>query len=193
MKIVILGSTYLSAIAENSLQGAGHLLCHVPSGKPLFKGKMLSPVVSLDRLPAHDIKLSVQFDQKLGDIDNAYNIHTGLLPLYGGCDILYHTIENKEEEQGLTCHKMGKDFDNGQVVSKIAYPVLETDTALDLYKKVCTVLPFFSVLSVEMIRKGIIGTLTGSPKMYFRGRVNDQKKYEQDREDIMRYIYAHLR
>jgi methionyl-tRNA formyltransferase len=192
MKIVLLGSTYLSAIAEKALQ-EHHFVCHVPSKSPLFKGKMLSPIVSLDSLPAHNIKLSVQFDQKLGDIENAFNIHTGLLPAYGGCDILYHTIENKDNEQGLTCHKMSKDFDNGQIVAKLTYPVLTTDTVLDLYKKICVVLPHFVCLSVEMIRKGIIGEPTGIPKMYYRGKVKELEKYENDTREIMNYINAHLR
>ena len=33
-----------------------------------------------DETVPHDIKLSIQYDKKVTDLSNAYNVHTGLLP-----------------------------------------------------------------------------------------------------------------
>jgi methionyl-tRNA formyltransferase len=108
---------------------------------------MLSPVGEFP----HDIKLSVQYDKKLPADGKTYNIHTGLLPEYGGCNILSHTILNGEVEQGLTFHKVSDTFDGGEVLLKMVYPVLPTDTVADLYWKMRITIGHFAVLCMETV------------------------------------------
>lgn len=142
MRILIYGSTYLTELCVNQLLKDGYnLVGYIPSENPTFEGKINLPKVqeTID----HDIKLSIQYDKKLITTNDAYNLHTGLLPLYGGCSILYNTIKNKESEQGLTLHKMTEDFDKGGIISKISYPVLENDTVPDLYFRMCLIAPRF--------------------------------------------------
>jgi methionyl-tRNA formyltransferase len=147
MKVLIYGSTLLSAIVERHLKKAGFTVVgHVPSNAT-FPGKMLSPVGEFP----HDIKLSVQYDKKLPADGKTYNIHTGLLPEYGGCNILSHTILNGEIEQGLTFHKVSDTFDAGEVILKLTYPVMCDDTVSDLYKKMLKLAGPFSVLCMEAV------------------------------------------
>ena len=80
-----------------------------------------------------DIKLSVQYDKIIKDTDKCFNVHTGLLPEYGGTNILDYTIQNGEYQQGLTFHKMTDKLDFGPIISKITYPVFPEDKAFDLY------------------------------------------------------------
>jgi len=142
MRILIYGSTYLTELCVNQLLKDGYnLVGYIPSENPVFAGNINLPRVV--ETIEHDIKLSIQYDKKLITTNDAYNLHTGLLPLYGGCSILYHTVKNGESEQGLTFHKMTENFDEGGIVSKMTYPVLPHDTVPVLYQRMCSVAPKF--------------------------------------------------
>lgn len=150
MRILIYGSTYLTELCVNQLIKDGYnLIGHIPSENPTFKGNINLPVV--EETVEHDIKLSIQYDKKLITVNDAYNLHTGLLPEYGGCSILYHTIKNQAKEQGLTLHKMTENFDEGGIVSKITYPVLESDNVGDLYFRMCTIAPKFLSNALQLL------------------------------------------
>ncbi len=142
MKIIIYGSTIISeAVAAYLLEAGYEIIGHIPSVKPYFPGKMPVPELAMDyesKIPfydAADVILSVQYDRKLPVSDKHFNLHTGLLPKYGGVNILSHTIINREREQGLTFHRVAKEFDAGEIISKITYPVLLEDDVADLYMK----------------------------------------------------------
>lgn len=167
MRILIYGNTYLTELCVNQLLKDGYnLVGYIPSENPTFKGKINLPQVA--ETVEHDIKLSIQYDKKLLTIKDAYNLHTGLLPQYGGCSILYHTVKNKETEQGLTFHKMGENFDEGAIVSKITYPVLASDTVADLYVRMCTIAPKFLSNALQILN---IEGETKTPKLYTRDSI----------------------
>lgn len=189
MKILIYGNSHITAIVEKAL---GDLVIgHVPSKNPTFPGIMQSPVVTSDE--HYDIAISIQYDQKIARLENAYNLHTGLLPLYGGCDILYHTIVNKEKKQGLTFHKIGENFDEGEIISTTSYPVLESDKAVDLYKKICIIAPGFVKNCLKLLEISTKGMPVQKPVLFKRGKYpkGDVLKfdiYEKDYEDIKAYV-----
>lgn len=149
-KILIYGSTYLTQVVVNHLVKEGfNLVGYVPSKNPTFPGKVMLPIVGPDE--PHTMKLSIQYDQKITDLENAFNVHTGLLPEYGGCNILYHTIKNQDDRQGATFHGMTENFDKGPIVSEIFYTVSPKDTVLDLYKKLEIILPCFVAASLYLL------------------------------------------
>ena len=103
MKILIYGSSHLSSITIDLISEFYDLVGYIPSKSPTIKGNINLPIV--DDSVDHDIKLSLQYDQRLINIKNAYNVHTGLLPMWAGTDILYHSIYSDDiNEQGLTFH-----------------------------------------------------------------------------------------
>ena len=108
-KILILGSTLLSELSVNLLKEHYDLVGHVPSLKPTTKGVINLPVVDIES--ECDIMLSIQYDKVVKNVEKCFNVHTGLLPEYGGTNILSYTIKNKEKEQGLTFHKMTNQLD----------------------------------------------------------------------------------
>jgi len=188
-KIIILGSSYLTELVVERLKEDYWLIGHIPSKNPTVPGKILLP--ELDSLDVdHDIKLSIQYDQKLKNIDRAYNVHTGLLPDYGGCDILSHTIANGDREQGITFHKMVEEFDAGPIISKITYPVFEGDTPLDLYKRLACIVPDFVHSSLKLLHRmsaaQVASCYSYPPRMYRRGKfdLDDHfKRFRDDRHD----------
>ena len=114
MKILIYGSTYLSEVIVNKIKDKFDLVGYIPSENPIFAGNINLKTVSEDI--EYDIGLSLQYNKKIKNNDKCFNLHTGLLPDYGGCDIFLHTLINKETCQGLTFHKITDKFDFGPVI-----------------------------------------------------------------------------
>ncbi len=154
MRILIFGSTYLSAITTELLRKDGRyeLVGHVPNKKRLtIPGKMPIPVVAEDT--ECDIILSLQYDRIIKNTNISFNVHPGLLPEYGGVDILYHTYKNKDHtfEQGLTFHKITEALDYGPIISKVTYPVFPEDTIEDLYERSAAIFPNFVLSSLRLL------------------------------------------
>ena len=150
-KILICGSSYLTKRIIDYISPYYNLVGYIPSKSHLFSTKIDLPIVNFE--VEYDIILSLQFDQKIKDTKNSYNLHTGLLPQWGGCDILYHTLKSNVKEQGLTFHKITSKFDKGPIISKISYPIFKKDTMIDLYKRMLEISPGFALSSLKLLEK----------------------------------------
>tara|TARA_Y100000004_G_scaffold162487_1_gene191269 strand:+ start:1189 stop:1746 length:558 start_codon:yes stop_codon:yes gene_type:complete len=169
--ILILGSTYLTELCVNMLKDEYNLVGYVPSYNPTMRGIINLPKVDIET--KCDIKLSIQYDRIVENTDNCFNVHTGLLPDYGGTNILDYAIQNKAIEQGLTLHKMTDKIDYGPIISKITYPIIEGDTSYDLYKRLIRVGPHFVLASIKLLEnmddKNVSKCYSKKPTMYKRG------------------------
>lgn len=74
--------------------------------------------------------------QVLNQTKLAINFHPGT-PSYGGFGYNF-AIYNKEKEYGVTCHKMVKKVDSGEIIDIIYFPILETDTPFTLQQQTMT-------------------------------------------------------
>jgi len=180
-KILIYGSSSLAEKTISVLKKEYELVGHVPSENPVIAGKVNLPVV--DESVDHDIKLSLQYNKRINNIENAFNVHTGLLPMYGGVDILYHTLKSfGVYEQGVTFHKMSRDFDYGQIVSKVTYPACSRDTVLDLYKRLDAVCPNFVLSSLKLLEilseDDINKCYAEKPRIFKRGKIDPEDDQE---------------
>lgn len=186
-RVLILGSTELTAAGCRLLQDRYDLVGFVPSARPTRGGHITLPQVSLSKAPQHDIKISIQYDQMLNNVDDAYNLHTGLLPAYGGANILDYTLQNGEREQGLTFHKMTPQLDCGPIISKVTYPVLPGDRVVDLYRRVLSVGPEFLLASLSLLETLSVENVEAcpvlEPTLYRRGGFkisSELKEYHHD-------------
>jgi len=152
-KILIYGSSHFSQIVCEHLLKDGRftLVGYVPSHNPTIRGKM--PISKVEEGVEHDIKLSLQYNRKIVDVSSAYNVHTGLLPAYGGRDIFAHTLINQDTKQGLTFHKMTEKYDYGPIISTVSYPVFQGDTVLNLYQRQLQVAPQFVSSALALLEK----------------------------------------
>lgn len=66
----------------------------------------------------------------------AFNIHGSLLPKYRGRACVNWAVLKGETETGATLHFMTKRADAGDIVDRQAVPILFTDTALEVSRKV---------------------------------------------------------
>lgn len=62
------------------------------------------------------------------------NFHPGPLPEYRGRNLCYHAIMNSADRFGATLHYMDKDFDTGNIIEVITFPIESHYTAGDLSK-----------------------------------------------------------
>lgn len=174
-RILILGSTYLTELCVDKIQRKLpwlELVGYIPSNNPTNEGKVALSLVDFDTIC--DIKLSIQYDMLVSDVDKCFNLHTGLLPEYGGCDILDYTLQNKATSQGLTFHKMTEKFDYGPIISRISYPVFEMDSISDLYERQVVLGPDFIVQSLNLLSRlseqQVEECYMVQPKLYRRGK-----------------------
>ena len=170
-KILILGSTYLTQLVVEKLQQFEYnLVGYIENRRTPVPGKINLPIVDLS--VDYDIALCLQYDRWINEPRNVFNLHTGLLPEYGGLDILRHTLNNKEYEQGMTFHKMGSDYDYGPIISKITYPVIQDDTIHNLYLRQCSIAPDFVCSCLKLLfclsEEEIEKCFSSKPKIYKR-------------------------
>jgi methionyl-tRNA formyltransferase len=66
----------------------------------------------------------------------AFNMHGSLLPKYRGRVPINWAVLHGEKETGVTLHYMVKQADAGDIVDQEAVPILEDDTARDVFTKV---------------------------------------------------------
>ena len=185
-KILIYGSSPLAREACELIGKHYDLVGHIPSVNPALNGTVDLPIV--DESVEHDIKLSLQYNRKLKNIENAFNVHTGLLPRWGGTDILYHTLKQSAHEQGITFHKMGEEFDYGPIISTTTYPVEKNDSMLNLYFKLWRVFPGFVLNSLKLLEnvKDVDSLYKEKPTIFKRGDIKDSDKelYAQTLESL---------
>lgn len=70
-----------------------------------------------------------------------FNIHPALLPKFGGkgmygMNVHSAVIEAKENETGVTIHRVNAEYDSGEIVAQTTVPVLESDTPESLAARV---------------------------------------------------------
>lgn len=201
LKVLIYGSTLLTQKAVELLKTAApevDLVGFVKSRNPTVAGKVALTEVQEEALPKHDIKLILGYDLYIKDWQNCYNVHPGLLPEYGGCDILHHTVVNKDTQQGLTFQKTEADWDSGPIISKIGYTVLPTDTVMDLYTRTLSIYPAFVLSALKLLTSLPPGFVDGLPKaptpcIYRRGKIADaHKQMYADNFELLKKFEASL-
>lgn len=100
-------------------------------------GKLLSRIESL----GVKLIISVNCNKKLGrellsaPQYGAINIHNALLPAYRGLMPLVHALANREQQVGVTVHKIDSVFDNGPILGQEAVDILPTDNLFSLWKR----------------------------------------------------------
>jgi len=66
----------------------------------------------------------------------AYNMHGSLLPKYRGRAPVNWAVLHGERETGATLHAMTAQADAGDIVDAQAVPILDDDTAIEVFRKV---------------------------------------------------------
>ncbi len=79
----------------------------------------------------HEIPRTVRGVARLG----AFNLHLSLLPRWRGLHPVPFVVLSGEKETGVTLHEMEDEFDTGDVLGQVRFPVAPRETATTLYEK----------------------------------------------------------
>ena len=102
------------------------------SGRPLLDWvRALRPDLIFSFHYDHFIPRTIRSAAPLG----AFNLHESLLPRGRGPHPIPFAILEGEEESGVTLHEMTEEFDSGDIVGQVAYPVGPRETATGLHAK----------------------------------------------------------
>ena len=185
MKIALYGSTPITFACARRLvdDGKHEIVGYVPSHNPTLLGRMHDVLPVVPRDVECDLRLSIQYDRKLEVDGKTANCHTGLLPGFGGCDILWHTLSEGADHQGLSFHLINEVMDGGPLIATCSYPVLPGDTIPDLYRRMILMAPGFVASCVDLVDlvglKALAKCPADPPFMYHkRGAI-----HPDDRED----------
>ncbi len=83
--------------------------------------------------------LSVEFDRIIKTAkfksDKLFNIHFSLLPEYKGMYPSVFPILHNKKHSGVTLHRIRDGIDTGEIIKQQSFAIEESDTSLDIYKK----------------------------------------------------------
>lgn len=82
------------------------------------------------------------------------NIHYSLLPKYRGASPVESAILNGEDKSGVSFIKMNEKMDEGDLIFKETFPILENDTAKDVFKKANEISKLNIINVLEDIKNG---------------------------------------
>lgn len=99
--------------------------------------------------------------QNLIDGFQIINIHPALLPKYGGkgmygMKVHQAVVANQEKESGISIHFVNPKFDDGEIIFQAKCPVLTSDTAEDVAKKVHELEYQYFPVVIEQLLQGKI-------------------------------------
>lgn len=114
---------------------------------PVYQPEKLSGSPELDELMNLDADLIItaaygQFlpNKFLNSVKiAAINVHGSLLPKYRGGAPIQRAIMNGESQTGITIMYMAKKMDAGDMISQVAIPITEEDTAGSIFEKLSQV------------------------------------------------------
>ncbi len=90
-----------------------------------------------------------------------FNLHGSLLPQYRGAAPINWAIINGEKETGITTFFLTHEIDTGEIIDKVAIPILPSDNAGTIHDKLMTLGTQLVVRTVDAIRNN---TLTRIPQ-----------------------------
>ena len=95
-------------------------------------------LLSADSTANCDVFISVLYDKLLTEEfisgRRCYNFHPGILPDYRGAGAYSWALINREQETGVTLHKIEKNIDDGCIISIGRKMIVPNDTAETLFK-----------------------------------------------------------
>jgi folate-dependent phosphoribosylglycinamide formyltransferase PurN len=86
------------------------------------------------------------------------NIHSSLLPKYGGLAPYFWVLANNQKETGITVHYLIKGFDKGNILSQQKLQIQRGSSAFSLFLNLCIIGKRTLNEAFEKMEKGNMGT-----------------------------------
>lgn len=155
--------------------GRGHKIQYSPvkeyalsQNLPLLQPERLKDEIFIEQLRSlkADLQIVVAFRMLPEVVWNmpplgTFNLHGSLLPQYRGAAPINWAIINGEKETGITTFFLTHEIDTGEVIDKVAIPILPSDNAGTIHDKLMILGAQLVVKTVDAIRNN---TLTRIPQ-----------------------------
>lgn len=155
--------------------GRGHKIQYSPVKEyalsrnlPLLQPERLKDEAFIEQLSSlkADLQIVVAFRMLPEVVWNmpslgTFNLHGSLLPQYRGAAPINWAIINGEKETGITTFFLTHEIDTGEVIDKVAIPILPSDNAGTIHDKLMILGAQLVVKTVDAIRNN---TLTRIPQ-----------------------------
>lgn len=119
------------------------------------------------------------------------NFHPAPLPSYGGRNIAYHAILNRESYFGATIHYMNEKFDGGDIIKTKKFEISKDITSNELYELACdTSLDLFKEYVPKFLSKEEIKSTKQINHIYYdKKSIDDFIEIEDDTKVKIRALY----
>ena len=146
---------------QNTLQASPVKQYAVAQGIPVLQPEKLKDEQFLNQLRQlrADVQVVVAF-RMLPEVVWAmpplgtFNLHAALLPQYRGAAPINWAIINGDTETGITTFFLDHQIDTGNVIQRVAVPILDDDNAEDVHDKLM-------VLGAELVKETIDRLIAG--------------------------------
>jgi len=117
------------------------------------------------------------------------NFHPAPLPDYGGRNVAYHAILNKETSFGATIHHVSENFDEGDIIESKKFDFSLGTTAKELYTLACeTSLDLFDKYVPKFLQNQTVVSYKQKNRTYYKKQnISDFINLE---DDVKRKITA---
>jgi methionyl-tRNA formyltransferase len=171
---------WYASLAEFAAQHS--LPCVTPASvddRLIYRVGALAPDFIFSFYYRHMIPMPLLWHARRG----ALNMHGSLLPRFRGRAPVNWAVLRGATETGATLHYMAEKADVGDIVDQAAVPILENDTALDVFYKVADAAELILTRSVPLL---IAGNAPRQPQDLTRGEYCGRRRPEDGRIDWSR-------
>ncbi len=178
---------FFDSMAE--VAGSGGILCYTPENinRPEWVSliKKIDPDIIFSFYYRNMISGEILSIPRLG----AINLHGSLLPKYRGRCPINRALVNGEKETGVTLHYMIDKPDAGDIIARGEIPILFTDTAYTLHKKMEKEAVLVLDWVWDLIKEGKNERIPQNMSVgsYYGGRKPDDGKIDWNRSSLEIY------
>lgn len=135
----------------------------------------------ISAFPDYDLGISFLYTHRIpsAEFHHPYkwvNFHPGPLPEFRGRNLAYHAIMEESPYFGATIHYMDCDFDTGEIIEVVRFPIMPHHTAGDLVAHSYLLLSqLFKTYMPELLKGKIESRPQGDDGRYFRRVPIDDK------------------
>ena len=154
---------------------------------------------SADHLPPCDLGLGFLYVHKIPASEfiephKWVNFHPGPLPEFRGRDLAYHAIMQGCDQFGATIHYMDAQFDTGEIIEVVRFPIESGDTAGDLVLKSHEQLASLFRKYVPLLLQGKVPSHPQPAGAYYRKAViDDEIHLSEEQARKVRAVTVHPR
>ncbi len=148
----------------------------------------------INDFPDYDLGISFLYTHKIPSSEfktpfKWVNFHPGPLPEYRGRNLAYHAIIQQSDYFGASVHYMNEEFDTGEIIEVIRFPIQKYHTAGDLVTLSHKILGELFKKYIPQLIQGKVSSYPQQQGNYFyREKIDNLLELTQEQEQLIRAL-----